>query len=91
MFLSSPSPLSVLLPLMYSLLILIDSSIRNRSLRVGLLSIPASFIQLWGYGSGFLAAFWKRLILKQKGEGFDSNAELYGPAEVKNEKVKSKE
>lgn len=81
--------LTILLPLLYALLIFIDSSIRNRSLRVGLLSIPASFIQLIGYGTGFLTAVWKRLILKQKGEGFDSNAELYGTAEVKNEKVKS--
>ena len=67
-----------LLPLMlYSLLILIDSSIRNRSLLVGFLSIPASFIQLLGYGTGFLSAFWKRLVLKKRDEGFDSSEELY--------------
>ena len=60
-----------LLPLLlYSLLILVDSSVRNRSLRVGLLSIPASFIQLNGYGSGFIRAAWQRLILRRKGEGF---------------------
>ncbi len=67
-----------LLPLLlFALLILIDSSIRNRSLHVGLLSIPASFIQLTGYGCGFLSAFWKRMVLKRKGEGFDSNQLLY--------------
>ncbi|MBQ7572451.1 MAG: glycosyltransferase [Bacteroidaceae bacterium] len=48
--------------LLYMLLILVDSSLRNRSLRVGLLSIPASFIQLTGYGSGFLRAWWLRCI-----------------------------
>ena len=52
-----------LLPLLlYSLIILIDSSIQNHSLRVGLLSVPASFIQLLGYGTGFLRAWWLRCV-----------------------------
>lgn len=50
--------------LLYCLLILIDSSISNRSFKVGLLSIPASFIQLFGYGCGFITAWWKRCVLK---------------------------
>ena len=68
---------SVLLPLFYALLIFVDSSVRNRSLRVGLLSVPASFIQLAGYGSGFLSAAWHRLVLKEPDEGFDDNQKLY--------------
>lgn len=48
--------------LLYKLLILTDSSIRNRSLWVGILSIPASFIQLLGYGTGFLRAWWLRCV-----------------------------
>ena len=55
-----------LLPLLfYSSVIFIDSSIRNRSLWVGLLSIPAAFTQLMGYGFGFIESWWKRCILKQ--------------------------
>ena len=55
-----------LLPLvLYSLLIFIDSSIKNKSLWVGLLSIPAAFTQLMGYGFGFIVAWWKRCVLKQ--------------------------
>ncbi len=55
-----------LLPLLlYSLLIITDSTLRNRSLRVGLLSVPAAFVQLTGYGTGFLHAFWRRIILRQ--------------------------
>ena len=58
-----------LLPLLlYSLVILVDSALQNRSLRVGLLSIPASFIQLLGYGSGFLRAWWLRCILGRNEE-----------------------
>ena len=55
-----------LLPLLfYSLIIFIDSSIRNRSLWVGLLSVPAAFTQLMGYGFGFIESWWKRCVLKQ--------------------------
>ncbi len=55
-----------LLPLVcYALLIGTDSMWKNRSLQVGLLSIPAAFIQLCGYGTGFLQAVWQRLVLKK--------------------------
>jgi len=54
------------LPLLfYSSVICIDSSIRNRNLWVGLLSIPAAFTQLMGYGLGFIESWWKRCVLKQ--------------------------
>ena len=51
--------------LLYSLLICIDSSIRNLNPWVGLLSIPAAFTQLMGYGFGFIEQWWKRCVLKQ--------------------------
>ncbi len=51
--------------ILYSLLILIDSSIRNRSLIVGLVSVPSSFVQLIGYGVGFLEAWWQRCVLRK--------------------------
>ena len=57
-----------LLPLLlYSLIIFTDSSIRNRSLHVGLLSVPAAFVQLMGYGLGFIESWWQRCVLG-KGE-----------------------
>ncbi|MBQ9215579.1 MAG: glycosyltransferase [Prevotella sp.] len=51
--------------LFYSLIICIDSTIKNKSLKVGLLSIPSAFVQLMGYGFGFIESWWKRCILKQ--------------------------
>ncbi|MBQ5579358.1 MAG: glycosyltransferase [Prevotella sp.] len=51
--------------LLYSFIIFVDSSIKNRSIWVGILSIPAAFVQLMGYGLGFLKAWWKRIVLKQ--------------------------
>ena len=55
-----------LLPLLlYCLLIFVDSTKQNKSLWVGLLSIPAAFTQLMGYGFGFIESWWKRCVLKQ--------------------------
>ena len=51
--------------LLYSLIICIDSTIKNKSLKVGLLSIPSAFVQLMGYGLGFIESWWKRCILKK--------------------------
>ena len=48
--------------LLWSLAIWADSAIKNRSPRIGLLSIAASFIQLTGYGTGFLRAGWHLLL-----------------------------
>ena len=51
--------------ILYSLMILIDSTVKNRSIKVGLLSVPAAFVQLMGYGLGFIESWWKRCVLKQ--------------------------
>ena len=51
--------------ILYGILILTDSAIRNKSLKVGLLSIPAAFVQLMGYGLGFIESWWKRCVLRQ--------------------------
>lgn len=51
--------------ILYSAIIFIDSSIKNKSLWVGLLSIPAAFVQLMGYGFGFIESWWKRCVLKE--------------------------
>ena len=52
------------LPIMlYCLLIFAGSTAANRSLKVGLLSVPAAFIQLYGYGCGFLTAWWRRCVM----------------------------
>ena len=51
--------------LLYSLIICVDSSIQNKSIKVGFLSIPAAFVQLMGYGFGFIESWWKRCVQKQ--------------------------
>ena len=58
-------PLACVPIILYSLIILIDSSLKNKNLWVGILSIPAAFVQLMGYGFGFIESWWKRSVLKK--------------------------
>ncbi len=51
--------------LIFIMLIFFDSWNKNKSLKVGFLSIFASFIQLTGYGFGFLQDIIKRVLLKK--------------------------
>lgn len=64
-----------LLPLLlYALLIFIDSSKQNKSLKVGILSVPAAFVQLMGYGLGFIKAWWLRCVQgKDEFTAFEKN------------------
>lgn len=65
---------SLSLLLLFALVIGIDAAVQNRSLKIGLLSIAASFIQLTGYGSGFLRAWWKRCVCgKDEFSAFQKN------------------
>ena len=68
--------LLALIPIiLYSVLIFVDSTIRNRSLWVGLLSVPAAFTQLMGYGLGFIESWWKRCVLGQPEAGVGNQTE----------------
>lgn len=53
--------------LLFSLMIFVDASARNKSAWIGLLSVRAAFTQLMGYGCGFLKAWWHRCV-RGKGE-----------------------
>jgi glycosyltransferase involved in cell wall biosynthesis len=58
-----------LLPIVfYILLIFTDAAIRNKSVKIGLMSVVASYIQLFGYGIGMLEEFFTRSTSKRKQE-----------------------
>lgn len=60
--------------LLFALLIGADAAWRNRSLRIGLIAVAASYVQLLGYGSGFLRAWWRRCVLgRGEFEAFTKN------------------
>lgn len=64
-----------LLPILfYAVLVFTDSSLQNHSLRIGIYSIAAAFIQLIGYGTGFWRAWWQRCVLgRNTFEAFKKN------------------
>ena len=57
------SPWFFAIPALHIVLLFLFASIQNRSISIGLLAIFTSYTQLLGYGSGFIRAFWRRLIL----------------------------
>lgn len=52
--------------LLLSFIYIIDAYRQSQQIQVALLALPASFIQLWGYGLGFLLAYWNIVIKKGK-------------------------
>ncbi len=63
MFFSNFIPIGLLLA--YLLLIFVDCTNKNKSIKIGGLSVLALFIQFFGYGYGFLLSTLKISVLKQ--------------------------
>ena len=60
--------------ILYAMLIFADSAWQNRSLPIGFISIGAAFVQLMGYGFGFIESWWKRCVLKRNEfQAFEKN------------------
>ena len=49
--------------LLYCIALFTDRTRKNHSLKIGALSVVSAFIQLMGYGCGFLNAWWRRCVL----------------------------
>jgi len=58
-------PFLLIFIFLHILILFFDASFKNKSIVIGLLSILTSYIQLTGYGLGFLNAFFKRVIFKK--------------------------
>lgn len=57
----------------YIVLVFFDSSIKNRSIYIGLLSIVAVFVQFFGYGSAFMkSSFYVKFLGKEPQKQFPS-------------------
>jgi GT2 family glycosyltransferase len=52
----------------YGIIIFMDSTIQNRNLIVGLLSVYAAFVMLIGYGLGMIKAVFMRFVVKSQKE-----------------------
>lgn len=64
-----------LMPLaIWALLIFLDATMQENDPEVGITAVPAAFIQLTGYGTGFLRAAWQRLVMgKDEFSAFKKN------------------
>ena len=51
---------------LYIIMVFVDSLIKNKDLKVAMLSVPAAYCQLFGYGLGFLGAAWKDILGKKQ-------------------------
>lgn len=59
---------------LFALIICADATRTARSLGVGLRAVAAAYVQLLGYGTGFIRAFWRRCVLgKGEFEAFKKN------------------
>ncbi|MFA6813779.1 MAG: glycosyltransferase [Bacteroidaceae bacterium] len=75
LLLFSPFCIYSLFPiLLYIFLVFIDSTIRNHNFLIGVYAVAASFVQLVGYGLGFMYSWWQRCVLgRGEFEAFSKN------------------
>lgn len=67
-----------LLPLaFYTVLLFFGSLIQNKSLKIAAISVVAGYIQLIGYGLGFIKSFIQKIILRQGLEDIETLKRVY--------------
>ena len=68
------SALSLAMLAFYAAVIFLDANCQTGNLWVAVLSVRAAFIQLMGYGCGFIKAWWRRCVLgKDEFEAYKRN------------------
>lgn len=50
------------------LLLFVESLVVTRNLKIASLSVVTSVIQLWGYGCGFISAFFRKIIMGRRND-----------------------
>jgi glycosyltransferase involved in cell wall biosynthesis len=67
-----------LLPFMlFSLLLFVDSLLIYKSIKIACLSVIACYIQLYGYGTGFIKSFVEKIILRKGLEDIETLKRIY--------------
>jgi len=61
----------------YLMMLFIDSLVKTKNLLVAILSIVTSFLQITGYGTGFIYAFIKKILLRKGFEGRETLQKVY--------------
>jgi glycosyltransferase involved in cell wall biosynthesis len=63
--------------LFFTLLLFFDSLTQYRSVRIALLSVVACYIQLYGYGTGFIKSFIEKIVLRKGLEDIETLKRIY--------------
>jgi glycosyltransferase involved in cell wall biosynthesis len=71
------SPCFLLIPLACILLLFFDALIRTKKIAIAGLSILTSLIQIYGYGNGFIKAFFEKIILRKGLEDMETLKRTY--------------
>jgi glycosyltransferase involved in cell wall biosynthesis len=64
-------------PAIYILLLFLDSLAKTKSVKIAALSIITSFIQIFGYGLGFIQSFVRKIIFRQGLEDLETLKKVY--------------
>ena len=70
-------PWLLLFPATYTLLLLFDALVKTRKIKTALLAVWASYIQLIGYGWGFLKSFASKIVFGKKLEDSETLKRIY--------------
>jgi len=62
---------------LYTILLFIDSLIKNKTAKIALISVVACYIQLYGYGLGFIKSFILKIVLKKGLEDIETLKRVY--------------
>ena len=71
------TPWLLLLPAFYTFVLFIHSLIKTKNLKTAVLSIWAAYIQIIGYGWGFIKSFVKKIIFRQGLESSETLKRVY--------------
>ena len=71
------TPWLLLLPAFYTFVLFIHSLIKTKNLKTALLAVWAAYIQIIGYGWGFIKSFVKKIIFRQGLESSETLKRVY--------------
>ena len=71
------SPWFLSLHAFYLLLLFFDALFKTKNIRIAVLALVASVIQITGYGTGFIYSFVKKIVFRQALEGKETIRKVY--------------
>ncbi|GHT15608.1 glycosyl transferase [Bacteroidia bacterium] len=71
------SPYFLLLIAFYTLLLFVAALLKTKKIKIALWAIVTSYIQLWGYGIGFIKSFVQKIILRKGLENSQTLQRIY--------------